>query len=125
MFVFALLVMSVITSCNKDDEDERDKFVGTWTGKLYFARIGTEYSVSITITKSKTNPTQILIGQNKATVYGNNYTYEEFTSNVGIYGKYTGTGTINGNELEESGLITSENAWFKGDLGGWFTHLVK
>jgi hypothetical protein len=122
MLVLALLFMSVNSSCKKEN-DERDKFVGTWTGKLFFSRIGTEYEITVTITKSKTNSTQILIGQNVATVNGDSYTYEEFTSHLGIYGNYTGRGTINGNKLEEVGLITSDGAPYQGNLGEWFTIL--
>jgi len=123
MLVFALLFLSVNSSCKENDE--RDKFVGTWTGKLFFSRIGTEYDITVIITKSRTNSTQILIGQNAAAVHGDYYTYEEFASSLGIPGNYTGRGTINGNELEESGLITSDGAPYQGDLGEWFTLLSK
>jgi len=123
MSVFALLLMSVIISCKK--EDERDKFVGTWTGNLYFSRIGTEYPTTVIITKSKEKSIQISIGQNIATIYGNSYTYEEFTSSLGITGNYTGTGTLNGNELTESGLITSDGSLYQGNLGEWGRHLIK
>lgn len=58
MFVFAFLSISLIISC--EEEDERDDFVGTWTGILFFSRISTEYSATVTITKSTTNATQIL-----------------------------------------------------------------
>ena len=68
---------------------------------------------------------QIFIGQRIATVNGKSYTYEEFTSSLGISGKYTGTGTLNGNELYESGLITSEGAFYQGDLGQWFRRLTE
>jgi serine protease inhibitor ecotin len=70
LVVLSLLFVSTIISCK--EEDERDKFVGTWAGNLFFSRIGTEYPVTVTISKSKTNPAQIIIGQNTATVYGNN-----------------------------------------------------
>lgn len=51
MSVIALLLMSVIILCKK--EDERDKFVGTWTGNLYFSRIGTEYPTIVIIMRIK------------------------------------------------------------------------
>jgi hypothetical protein len=124
IYAFSLLVMPEIISCEKE-EDERDKFAGTWTGTLYFDRIATEYSPTVTITKSTTNSMQILIGQNTATIYGNSYTYEPFTSHIGIAGNYTGTGTINGDELTESGLITSDGALYEGNLGGWHRHLLR
>jgi hypothetical protein len=123
--VYALLLMSTTLSCKKEKEDARDIFVGTWTGILFFSRIGTEYPVTVTISKSTTNSSQILIGQNKATVNGSSYTYVKFVSNIGIVGNYTGTGSINGNELTESGLITSDGAPFEGNLGEWFRHLSK
>lgn len=123
--VYAILLLSVISSCKKEEEDERDKFVGTWAGKLFFSQIGTEYDITLTITKSNTNPTQISIGQNIATVNGDNYTYKEFTSHLGIYGNYTGGGEIDGNELVESGLITSDGAPYQGNLGEWFTLLTR
>ena len=125
MFAYALVLMSAIISCEKEKEDERDKFVGTWTGTLYFSRIGTEYSSTVIITKSTANSMQILIGQNIATIHGDSYVYEQFTSNVGVPGNYKGTGTIDGNELSESGPITSDDALFEGDLGEWFRHLSK
>lgn len=120
---FAFLVSSVITSCKK--EDERDKFTGQWEGRLLFDRIGTEYHVDIIITKSPTNHVQILIGQNIATVNGDSYSYQEFKSNLGVTGNYTGSGKISGNQLNESGLITSDGAWYQGDLGGWYRYLER
>lgn len=52
-------------------------------------------------------------------------TYVKFVSNIGIAGNYTGTGSINGNELTESGQITTDGAPYEGNLGEWFRNLSK
>jgi len=132
LIISALLFVAIIISCNKETTDERDKFVGTWTGNLYFARIGTEYFTTVLITKSTTNSAQIILTQQGgssdpriATVNGNSYIYQNFTASLGITGNYTGSGSINGNIITESGLITSDSAPYQGNLGDWGRHLNK
>jgi hypothetical protein len=136
LIISALLLITIILSCDSETKEEgtdiRDKFVGTWTGKIYFSRIGTEYSITEIVTKSKTNSAQIIFTQQGsssapriATVSGNSYVYQPFTATLGITGNYTGSGSINGNVLTETGLITSNNPLFQGDLGEWFRQLNK
>ena len=127
-----LLICSVNISCNEKASDERDKFVGTWTGYLCFARIGTEYFTTVIITKSTSNPAQIILTQQGGnndtrigTVNGNSYVYQNFTASLGIAGNYTGSGSINGNIITESGLITSDGAPYQGNLGDWSRNLNK
>jgi hypothetical protein len=99
---------------------------------MCFARIGTEYFTTEIITKSTTNSSQIIFTQQGsssapriATVNGNSYVYQPFTASLGITGNYTGSGSIDGNVLTESGWITSDNAPFQGNLGDWSRHLNK
>ena len=127
LIISTLLIISFINSCKERDPDDRDKFAGTWTGNMCFARVGTEYSTTEIITKSKTNSAQIIFSNSGriATVIGNSYVYQDFTASVVISGTYSGTGTIDGNTITESGLITSDNSWYQGDLGGWSRNLTK
>lgn len=136
LIISAFLVTTIIISCNKEttigSTDVRDKFVGTWTGNMCFARIGTEYPTTEIITKSTTNSTQIIFTQQGsssasriATVSGGSYVYQPFTASLGITGNYTGSGSITGNVLTETGWITSDNPLFQGDLGDWSRHLNK
>lgn len=126
LIVSTLILITVINRC-EGDPDERDKFVGTWAGNMCFARSGTEYSTTETIIKSKTNSSQIIFTNSGriATVNSNSYAYQDFRASDVISGTYSGTGSINGNIITESGLITSDNSWYQGDLGGWSRHLTK
>lgn len=127
LIISTFLLISIINSCKEREQDERDRFVGTWTGNMCFARSGTEYSTTEIIIKSKTNSVQIIFTNSGriATVSGNSYFYQDFTASDVISGTYSGTGSINGNIITESGLITSDNAWYQGDLGGWSRHLTR
>lgn len=127
LIISTLLLIAIINSCKEREQDERDKFVGTWTGNMCFARSGTEYSTTEIITKSKINSAQIMFTNSGriATVNGNSYVYQDFTASNVISGTYSGTGTLDGNIITESGLITSDNSWYQGDLGDWSRHLAR
>jgi hypothetical protein len=122
----ALLFITILNSCKKE-QDERDKFAGTWTGNMSFARSGTEYPTTELINKSKTNSAQIVFTNSGriATVNGNSYVYQDFSATQVISGTYSGTGSIDGNIITETGLITSDNALYHGDLGDWSRHLTR
>jgi hypothetical protein len=126
LIVGTLLFITILNSC-KEELDDRDKFVGTWTGNMCFARSGTEYSTTEIIIKSKTNSAQIVFTNSGriATVNGNSYVYQDFTATRVISGNYSGIGSIDANIITESGLITSDNSWYQGDLGDWSRHLTR
>jgi hypothetical protein len=125
LIVGTLLLAAMINSC--EEQDERDQFVGTWTGNMCFARTGTEYSTTEIVIKSKTNSAQIVFTNSGriATIDGNHYVYQDFIASDVISGNYSGAGSIDGNIITETGLITSDNSWYKGDLGDWSRHLTR
>ena len=126
LIVGTLLFIAILNSC-KEELDDRDKFAGTWTGNMCFARSGTEYSTTEIIIKSKTNSAQIIFTNSGriATVNGNSYVYQDFTATQVISGTYSGTGSIDGSIITENGLITSDNPLYHGDLGDWSRHLTR
>jgi len=137
IWLYPLILLGTIlmftNTCKKDESsDEREKFIGTWTGILYFSAIGREFNTTEIITKSTTNSAQIIITNQLgsytprvATVYGNSYIYQNFTASIGIPGNYTGAGSINGAVLTESGTISSNGAPYQGNLGTWGRKLAK
>jgi hypothetical protein len=118
LFISAFLLITLITSCKKEETDDRDKFIGTWKGTVNMTVSGlginsSDPSTQI-ITKGTVNPKQIIFteaGQTStANVNGNAYTYDEYTQTETVQGqtvsvKVTGNGSINGNVLTESGTI--------------------
>ena len=118
LFISAFLLITLITSCKKEETDDRDKFIGTWKGTVNMTVSGlginsSDPSTQI-ITKGTVNPKQIIFteaGQTStANVNGNAYTYDEYTQTETVEGqtvsvKVTGNGSINGNVLTESGTI--------------------
>jgi len=121
-----LIVITIINSCVRE-QDERDRFVGTWTGNMSFARSGTEYSTTEIIIKSNTNSAQIIFKNSGriAITNGNSFVYQDFRASDVISGTYSGTGSIDGNTITEYGLITSDNSLYQGDLGDWSRHLTR
>jgi len=127
--MFALL----ISSCKKDDTDDRDKFVGsysmseTWT--LDGGGSGTD-NYTITVTKSDVNEKQILINNlgNTVTVYGvqMNVTADVTGNNLAVgtqsiaLGDYsvtvTGTGSLNDKLLTINYVIVGQ---WQGQLSGF------
>ncbi len=131
---FLLFAISVIliTSCKKEDNDARDKFVGsysmseTWT--LDGGGSGTD-NYTITITKSNVNSKQILINNlgNTITAYGAQMnvtaTVEGTSLAIGTQsislGDYsvtvTGTGSLNDKLLTINYVIVGQ---WQGQLSG-------
>ena len=120
LFLSAILLVSLITSCKKDTTNVRDKFLGTWTGtiNLIIPALGTNGGKVeiLTITAGTASASQIILTQTGSTVVptgnvsGSTYTYDEYSSTavsngVTITSKFDGTGTINGNTITESGTI--------------------
>lgn len=118
LFISAFLLITLITSCKKEETDDRDKFIGTWNGtvNMIVSGLGINSSDPSTqiITKGTVNPKQIIFteaGQTStANINGNAYTYDEYTQTETVEGqtvsvKVTGNGSINGNVLTESGTI--------------------
>jgi len=120
LFIGAFLLIVLITSCKKEETDDRDKFIGTWKGTVNVTVSGmgvnsSDPSTQI-ITKGTVNPKQIIfteVGETvgaTANVNGNAYTYDEYTYTETVQGqtvsmKFTGNGSINGNVITESGTV--------------------
>lgn len=109
-FLLAILSVSMLASCKKDNNvveddtpppvDQRDKFVGTWEGRFYLEipnippnspleNLPDSVPTTLTITKSATSTAEIQIVINnsitgnrttKAFVNGNRYFYEPFNA---------------------------------------------
>jgi hypothetical protein len=130
LYVNILLMLLMFVSCK--EKDERDTYIGTWSGHLVFERIGTEYYTTEVITKSPTKSNEIIItdqGNSSspriANVNGTNYTYQVFASTLGISGNYAGSGNIDGNIMTESGTISSDSDPYPGYLGKWYKTLTR
>jgi len=147
-FLFgAMLLLAIVGSCKKDEAvDERDKFVGTWKGTTTTSvpdlSINDTKPITLTISKNKINPKQLDITDGEdsytAIVNGNTYTYNDFTwtgtieledeegnpYTVTASYKMTGTGSINGSSITESGTI---RLFVVGEEypGAWSRTLVK
>lgn len=134
VLIVGILILIVMNNSCKES-DERDQFVGTWTGLMIFSRIGYEFSTSVIITKSTTNSSQIIFeesggSQRIVTINGNSYTYEQFTASYRtnqdeVAGNFNGAGSKAGDVLTESGTITSDNSPYPGDQGTWSRRLYK
>ena len=131
--VFFAMFVLLISSCKKDDTDNRDKFVGsyamseTWT--LDGGGSGTD-NYTITITKSDVNEKQILINNlgNTVSVYGvqMNVTADVTGNNLAVgtqsiaLGDYsvtvTGTGSLNDKLLTINYVIVGQ---WQGQLSGF------
>lgn len=118
LLIIVSLLIILISSCTKEEVDDRDKFVGTWKGTYNMTvsalDINTSESSTQIVTKGTVNPNQIIFSENgqttTANVNGNAYNYDEYTETENIEGetvsiKITGNGSINGNVLTESGTI--------------------
>jgi len=120
IIICAFLLVSSTISCNKKANDERNQFIGTWTGTINSVVPGldsnTTKAESLIITKGNKN-NQILLSQTGSTIIptanvsGNTYTYVEYTSsstsqNITVSMTIDGTGTLNGNIINESGTLT-------------------
>jgi hypothetical protein len=114
--VLFLFVLSSFYGCKKTTIDPREKFLGKYTGTISVSiptLIPTPLTQAYepTITKSTTNPNEILIDGNAATVVGNTYIYDEFTETGDVpqlgtaVATFNGSGVLNGNSLSESGTV--------------------
>jgi hypothetical protein len=119
--LFSLLAFVVlISSCKKDEEDARNKFLGTWSGtqtvSIPSLSLYDSQTYSQIVTVSSENANRIIVTSDgviqKATVNGSSYTYDKFTQ-TGDDGQgntmsidMDGTGIINGNTINESGSVT-------------------
>jgi hypothetical protein len=120
-FIGGFILVSLIISCTKETIDDRDKFIGTWTGTVNSIipalSSNTNNATSMVIAKGTGNAKQITLsnaGTNTtaftANVNGNKYTYDEYTASatdqgITVTAKFNGTGTLIGNTLTESGTI--------------------
>lgn len=117
LFIAGFLFISLITSCKKEEVDERDRFIGNWKGTVNMTvsglGINTSDASTQVVTKGIGNKQIIFTESGESTtanVNGNAYTYDEYTQTETIEGetvsiKVTGNGSINGNVLTESGTI--------------------
>jgi hypothetical protein len=140
LFLFALCATTLMfSSCKKDDPvtpavDPRDKFVGSWSGNFSISIPNLSISESgqtvVSISKSGSNSSQIIVDGNSANVNGNSYSYNQFTETINdpdlgdIVLLINGIGTLNGSNLNESGTVSTviQGTTFNGT---WSTSLVK
>lgn len=130
----------VFSSCKKDEDitDERDKFVGTYETTQTISIPGINYYETMTgtiiVRKSATDQNRIEIFADgstiqKARVTGNSYVYDKFTETENIDGdtfviEYTGTGTMNGSIINESGTVVFM-AYGESYSGTWQSVMIK
>lgn len=120
LFTLLFFVIMVLSFCEKEPADERDKFVGTWKGTFNVTipdiSVNVSDPVTYTISKDSGNPKQIFFDEAgsilgmTATVNGNAYTYDEYTEITTIEGityslRFNGGGSINGNVITELGIF--------------------
>jgi hypothetical protein len=120
MIIATLFLITLSTSCKKEETDDRDKFIGTWFGDIDMDIPGLKINSAIPstqiITKGTVNPKQIIITEagdtSTAIVNNKTYTYDEYTQTESIEGqtismKVTGNGSIynNVNVITEIGTI--------------------
>lgn len=138
-FLIALVLISLVfTSCKKDDEtDPRDQFIGSYSTTMVINVSGIDYYDTYTgtneISKSSESGRIIITDDNGTEFYakvtGNNYVYDKFTNTISLDGEtfteeLTGTGTINGNIINESGVY---KLYYQGEefTGTWTCTLIK
>jgi hypothetical protein len=130
----SVVFISIFVSCSKEKVavDPRDKFIGEWSGTITLTVPSANFTdtddLTHTIKKDETNPNQIIIdNEQKAVVSGNTYTYIPFTetsTNPPGTISFTGTGTLSGTTLSESGTI-SGNISGVPITGTWSSSLTK
>ncbi len=120
LFIAALAIMTVLSSCKKDEEvDQRNAFIGTWAGSqttlipsLDMTDV-TDYNQSITLSSEDVKKILITSGGEiqKASVSGSTYTYDKYsyTTDDGAGNTMSiemlGSGTISGNKIIETGTL--------------------
>lgn len=140
-----------IMGCNKDNNDtttpvdQRDKFVGTWTGEYKFTLVGLpdnlssfvpdKLPASVVITKSQASPSEIELKINNgqvayAVITGNEYLYKPFTLTPfpGINLTLNGTGKIgsDGKSISETGNLSGSFSFGQneGPLSGTWSSVL-
>lgn len=133
-YLLALLLFAFLsTSCEKEDKDERDKFVGTWKGTLTMKIPALDFeetqSANYEIEKVEGTEDKLNVGGQDAFVNGNSYTYEDFSETMNSDGttmtmEFTGGGSLDGSVITESGSVT---IYAYGDQvsGSWSSTLNK
>lgn len=141
LFLMLFLGSALLFSCKKDSPaatvatDQRDKFVGTWKGNQTInipdLNVNNTDLVNEVFSKSSSSQNQIIIdGTQTANVNNNSYTYNEFTQVVNdpslgdIVIIVNGTGTANGSNITESGVLYTviQGVTYNGT---WSSNLVK
>ena len=135
----AFMLISIV-SCKKEDTktpiDEREKFVGTYKGNTNITipdpdiDINETFPNTFSITKSSTNPKQLIVDGEIANVSGSSFTFNEFTyteedPDLGtvIY-IFNGIGSLSGSNLVQSGTVKAiiEGITYNGT---WSSNSVK
>jgi len=139
LLIGTLLLVVLMVSCKKDATDERDKFIGSYTGtfSLLGPALNSSSSVvqTLTIAKGSANISQITLTHAGSTVIptaavsGSTYKYDEYTvtstaNNITVTMKLNGTGSLSGTSLAETGTIVYTLAGVDYP-GTWSSALIK
>jgi len=137
LLAVTLITAILLTGCSKDENDEREKFVGTYEATQTVSVPGLEMYENMSGTQEirlSSDASRIEIGSvggpyHKARVSGNSYVYDKFSETENIDGvtitiEYTGSGVINGNVINETGTISVYLYGEKFD-GTWSCTLAK
>lgn len=133
LLIALIMLFFLSTSCEKEDKDERDKFVGTWKGTFTTKIPEMDYentqAVEYEIEKVEGTEDKLIVGGQDAFVNGNTYTYEDFTETQNSDGttmtmEVTGGGSLEGSVISESGTLTI-NAYGEQLNGSWSSTLNK
>lgn len=132
LLVFAFFGLFAACTKEKVAVDPREKFIGEWSGTITITVPAANFTdtddLTHTIKKDDTNPNQIIIDDTqKAVVSGNTYTYIPFTetsTNPPGTITFTGTGTLSGTTLNESGNISGNVSGIPVS-GTWSSSLTK
>lgn len=103
-FLFCLILTTVVFSCQKLDDatdDERDNLVGSWTCNESGQEYG-QQNFLVTISKSTTDTTKILIDNFYGLGTGNKVSLKMNSLNLTIPGQ-----TVDGNQISGSGSVSS------------------
>jgi hypothetical protein len=130
----SIAFIAIFAACSKEKVavDPREKFLGEWSGTITLTVPSANFTdtdeITHTIKKDDSNPNQIIIDdEQKAVVSGNTYTYIPFTetsTNPPGTISFTGTGTLSGTTLTESGTISGNVSGVPVN-GTWSSSLTK
>ena len=119
LLISALTILTILSSCKKDEEDQRNKFVGTWAGSQTTVIPGlgvndvSDYVQIMSLSSDNANKIIITVGGEiqKAEVKGSLYNYDNYsyTTDDGSGNTMTmemiGSGTLSGNKINETGTL--------------------